>query len=240
MTLLVEPYNLANNAATALDTSVEVVSAALRLVYEHHPDQVPDAWEPVQDFLRSMAGLDEAQASGLVGLLQAADDDILAPTNPRVVFGEQALRAYFYQPEAVIVPEAGPDEAAVESAKDEPNDTGAAAGGLVAKDTKWIATGSEIYRVGTDYYLSEGVRVWQVVPGDESEFHDGVTYYDVMGRTVPVEGPAPRPGALSEEEILSGLTVGVQEVAGIDLLSDREIQMIITAVIEETERREYV
>lgn len=225
MALRIEPYDFANNAANALQVGSEAVGAALLLVYEQHPDQFPGSWDLVQDFLTGTARLEQAQAAKLVELLQTVSDDLLAASSPQAVLAEPALRAYFGPrlAPAADTTQPEPEQAAPSHAADDDE-------GGTAPEWAWIAPGSGIYRSGASYYLREGAEVWQVVAGDDSEFHDGAHYYDAMGRMATAGQPA---SGRSPQELLGALAAAAQRIEGIDLLSDREVEMIIGAVFQE-------
>ena len=232
MALLIEPYDLATEAAAALQMGDDAVSAALSLVYRQQSDQFPDSWDQLRDFLTGTARWEPAQADKLDELLQAASDDAVAATSAKAVLTEPSMQAYF----GPRVVEAAPRSEQTAPAQAVRQD---ASGGADAGESAWIAVGSAIYRSGGQYFLRQGTQVWPVTEGDESRFHDGAHYYDAMGRMHSDGRPAAQqPPGQSVQDLLGALTAQVEQIEGLELLSDREIEMIIGAALQETASHE--
>ena len=158
-----------SGAAQTSGLDEAVLEDLLDRLYVQFPQQVPDDWAVLREWLVDQLVSDE-QADGLLTHL-AEIENAAAEHDPRVLLDDPVLRG-------VDEPESGSERGLAS----EPEST---------SGPEWLAPGSQIYRASSEFYLADGRQVWQTDDGGQTYFHDGTNAYDAMGGALPPAEPAP-------------------------------------------------
>jgi hypothetical protein len=220
-----------SGAAQTSGLDEAVLEDLLDRLYVQFPQQVPDDWAVLREWLVGQLVSDE-QADGLLTHL-AEIENAAAEHDPRVLLDDPVLRG-------VDEPEPEPESGSERGLASEPEST---------SGPEWLAPGSQIYRAGSEFYLADGRQVWQTDDGGQTYFHDGTNAYDAMGgplppaepaqaepaQAEPVAGTAPEPTheevvAQTVETVRPILDAAIAAVPGAERLTPDEIQEVLARV----------